>query len=95
MRNEAIFDLDDFNASALDRRGGTVDGHAPAARPSLSLRLAGWFSASAEAWREGRRRRRDHALLMQLSDHHLKDIGLSRGVTGAAMRHGRSALDRL
>ncbi len=95
MRNEAIFDLDNFNASALDRQADLRDGGISAVRSTFRMRLCAWFKTSIAAWRDGRRRHRDRALLMQLSDHHLRDIGLSRGVTGLAMRHERSTLDRI
>jgi uncharacterized protein YjiS (DUF1127 family) len=95
MRNEAIFDLDEFNASTLGREAYMRDGGAAAARSSFAMRLSAWLGTLIDTWRDGRRRYRDRVLLMQLSDHYLKDIGISRGAIGPAERYGRSALDRI
>jgi len=51
-----------------------------------------WFIGLGSWLRQmiaGHRRRRDVARLESLSDHMLRDIGISRSEIGRAVRHGR------
>ena len=64
--------------------------HVDAARPWL---LSAWFDGvavrTARAIAQELRVRRDRRHLMAMSDHMLKDIGLTRAEIGGAVRYGR------
>ena len=56
----------------------------PIGRPSAALhRMLGRFAAQARDWR---RRRRDHAALIDQPDYLLRDIGLARHEIESAVR---------
>ena len=70
--------------------GGQTRKHVDAARPWL---LSAWFDGvavrTARAIAQELRVRRDRRHLMAMSDHMLKDIGLTRAEIGGAVRYGR------
>jgi uncharacterized protein YjiS (DUF1127 family) len=54
-----------------------------------SAALPRLLSQLAAGWRNGRRRRRDHADLLRQPEYLLRDIGLERHEIGAVLRRAR------
>jgi uncharacterized protein YjiS (DUF1127 family) len=56
-------------------------------RRSRGFNLRGWFAALVKRSREATRKRRDYRILMEMDDHLLRDIGLTRSdIVDASLR---------